>query len=170
MSLAEDYEEATKSPDRLRWYAVKMNETRHWSLDLLRGRLAESCKTFDPDLHMPAGIYATYLWSPDVGVHICSLQRSAELYFCQSHAEWASGVDVPDEVGDCVSEWILEGDAFTEPVDYFDYNETLRNHPVFSALAGPTWEYVGSTAKEDPEMSEDLQALLEHESGNPTFG
>ena len=169
MNLAEDLAAATASPTLLRWYAIKMNETRHWALDLLKKFLAERCKSFDPELHMPTAIYATYLWSPDTAVHIASFQRSAELHFCESHAEWAPGVELPDEIMSETSEWILEGDASTEPVDYFDYNETLHNHPVLSAIQGPTWKYVGCTPKDDPGMSEGIAELLAHESGNPSF-
>jgi hypothetical protein len=172
----EELQRVMADPKLVRWFVVRLDETNHWSLEILREFLNKECapkgrdqtdKVYVPP--MPEKIYATYMVSPDIGVHICSLTPSVEAWFLEDIASWPNFVEVPEDVYEYVSSWVQEASADAEMVTYFDHVGLFRN--IDTTLAsGPNWKYLGHTSLPGTEEhDEERDALFEYERGNPSF-
>lgn len=161
--LVDEFKVATKDNERLRWYVLKKDETRYWNLELL----AKCLRDRDLPAILPTKVYAYYLATVDVAIHICSFQRSAELFFLESEPEWDPADDVSDELREAVGEWILEGNAEQNSVDYADWHDTFPEALQGNEPEGPNFRFVGATSKHEPELTEERDALFEYLRGNP---
>lgn len=158
MKLDDEYRIASLDATKLRWYVVALDETTFWRLDKLEQRLREQLGRFEPTW-LPS-VKAKYVSSPDVGVHICSFQRSAEAFYIESFPAWSH--DVPDEVVEIASEFLIEHDS-SEPVAYFDHSSFFRG---IDGVAGENYRFIGSSPVEDDGH---LDAIIEYERGNPSL-
>ena len=167
-TLQKEFEAARNDKAQLRWYVVKLDHTHYWNLPLLRAYL-EKRKV---PVAIPSSIHAYYLTSIDIGVHIASFQRSAELTFL--HSMPTLDVEVSEETAEAISTWILDGDAEgQESVDYMDWG-FIFNKAMETSPAGPSWRFVGVTKNfsgkdrdEDDEFVDQFNALFDHLQGNP---
>lgn len=91
------------------WRYLVIDESRHW---LVPG-LVEQC----------GRIFGIYIFDIRLGVHICDISPSYELYFLRSEPE-----RTPDNDRECeaVLDHLMEGDSETDPVTYI-YCRNVRN-------------------------------------------
>lgn len=172
----EELQRVIADPKLVRWFVVRIDETRHWNLHLLDALLKKECmperraptdKVYVPP--MPDKVYSVYMVSPDIGVHICSLTASTEAWFLEDIASWPAFIEVPDDVHETTSCWIQAASADTEMVTYFDQSSLFRNIDT-STVSGPNWRYLGYTSLPGTEEhDEERDALFEYERGNPSF-
>lgn len=84
----------------------------------------ETCYWIDPALVEKCGrIFGIYIFDITLGVHICDMSPSYELYFLRSEPE---RIPDDDRERENVFEAILEGDMHTDPVTYV-YCRSVRN-------------------------------------------
>lgn len=141
----------------LRWVVLRMDTTCYW----------EFTAQNPPEGPRPARMWTVYLTSLDLGVHICSLTPSAELWFVENYPEWDDDVD--DAVREAWYEWALT--AEDEQVTYMDMSSVRCMVPDLAALHkdatwdgtprhGKNWRYVETAP------SAQVDALLEYVRGN----
>lgn len=177
-NLAKEFVEAAR-PDnkRLRWYALCRDESEYWALEGLREEIIER---FDIESETLGEIkvFATYVGSPDVGVHICSMTPSAELWYIQSFAVCDPFLgEVEEEIREYIDEWIRDGDRETNEVDYHDMNAYPPG--IKSAMEGHDqvrnirWRFLGTTGNDynekDTDAAGELASMIEDERCNPSF-
>lgn len=141
----------------LRWVVLRVETTGYW----------EFTAQNPPESRRPDRVWTVYLVSMDLGVHICSVTPSAEMWFVENYPEWDE--EPPDDVREAWHEWTMT--AEDEQVIYMDLPGLRRQFRDLSLLytegqegcewrgtprSGPNWCYVDSatTAERD--------ALLEY--------
>ena len=85
----EELQRVITDPKLIRWFVVRLDETKYWDQSSLAELLQKECGRSV----LPDKIYSTYLVSPDIGVHICSFQASVEAWFLESFPWWEESVD-----------------------------------------------------------------------------
>jgi hypothetical protein len=161
----EELQRVITDPKLIRWFVVRLDETKYWDQSSLAELLQKECGRSV----LPDKIYSTYLVSPDIGVHICSFQASVEAWFLESFPWWEESVDLPDDIHEYSCVWVQEGASQTELVTYFDHGDFFRDIDT-SVVSGPDWKYIGHTSLPGTEdHDEERDALFEYERGNPSF-
>lgn len=155
------FAQAANDENQLRWYVVRHNETGYWNFELLERAMLRELGEFREEW-IPS-IWARYLGSPDVAVHICSAQRNAEAFYVESSPEWPEDIDVPDHVREFVVDWIVSGDP-SEQVDYFDHSDFYEG---IAGESGPNFKFVGVTSLQYRQG--EIDDLLSDERCDPSF-
>jgi len=152
----------------LRFIVLAIDEKRAWVLGDL------------PAEEQPDRIVATYLTSPDVGVHLCEITPSCDLRWQETHAEWDRDVD--DAVRERVDLWIMDhNNSWSENDCYMHRSDVLRRCkgladfldrtgdgvpdrvPEAHYRPGAVWAYVDSV---DEYNEENIDAVRETVQGH----
>lgn len=157
--MQELLEEADRSPNLLRWYAIKMNETGYWLFEGLEHDMLRDLGRWEE--HFAPRIEARYIASPDMGVHICSFERMAEAYYVESTPVWDE--DIPDDVREYIHDWVMSGDE-SEPVTYYNHSRFFAG---VKGLSGENFKFIGVTGVKAER--EEVDDLLDYERCNPSF-
>lgn len=145
---------------KLHFYAIRIDETRHWNMDVVRKELGG---------YAPSRIWGMYVVCPEQHVHIASLTPSCRADFVGNRLEFDN---LPDELMDrdtdeSLNFWDKVGEAeiSTSGDDdtYFDTRDVER------IIKGPNACDLGLYESEDEDDRDAWDAVREHELGNPSF-
>jgi len=154
----------------LRLFACYLDETPHWTMT----------KWPNPK---PDRIEATYVFSPDVGVYLCSITPATALWFVSQDPVWDGEVD--DDTRELVTEAV--SDSGSEIVTHQDRRDLLRSCPGLAEFVerigddlpengcveerleeGRNWVYLGACAVGE-DLDEACRDAVENFSANPCW-
>jgi len=135
---------------QVHFWAIRVNETQYWNLDVLRQQFGE---------YTPTAIWAVYLVLPEQHVHMASLTPSCRADFL--HFIFDIPLDTPDDVRDRIEE---EGNSNPNEDTYFNTRDVER-----IIEQGSNASDLGLYDSEEEDDRDAWEAAREHAQGNSPF-
>jgi hypothetical protein len=146
---------AACGPNELFFQAIRMDESRFLQ-DSEEGKKL---------LKKYGKIYAVYLWTPDVGVHIASLTPSAELWLVDYTTDKLGRTEAELEAWDDLRNELMRD---SESVTYMNYRDVERMaEDKKNVRDRGCYEIEGEGDAED--RARTMDAVMEDYHGNPSF-
>ena len=151
--------------EKCRFFAIRLDESQCWKLDGLKPR--------------PDRVVSTFLFSPDIGIHICEATTSSELHFIECRPEWDEDTD-DDEVlqaRERVATQVNSANFEQDSVTYMHRHDVLHWCPGLREIVdstpeipkdahGENWTYVDSLNPDDLYDELTVQGLVDYCQGN----
>ena len=130
----------------------------------------------NPELKHPKldKLFSVYVYDPGLGVHICSMTASSEMWLVDS--AYTCSDDLTEEEREDLDEWVRDACAHDEMVEYFDYR-SVEGSPRVNSLEDVTTGIAVMEGVDEVELDEDeedprreaMERVIEDLCGNPIW-